>query len=155
VALWAHETGDTTLEGSAKLMLANETAAAKSLWRFGAANQAGYSSPQVDINWGGKRVYETFFSADPVAKLGIQLIPLNPVTTVPLTADGSHIDSLVNATAPNHDFNKPLGDYALMYYGLRHPDEATKLASKQTLIDDGNSKTYLLAWLFASQKTGI
>ena len=40
----------------------------------------GFAHSFVSLNWGGKRDSATWFAADPAAKLGIQLIPMRPVS---------------------------------------------------------------------------
>jgi endoglucanase Acf2 len=151
VALWGHAIGNTDLQQTGEWMLANETNAAAAAWRVIDTTPAGlknYTAPVVGINFGGKRVYSTFFSDQPSAKLGIQLIPLDPSMTV-LASDKQRIHSNVAASITGSNFNVPLGDYDLMYLALSDPVRALSLANQQTSIDDGNSKTYFYAWLFA------
>ena len=151
VALWGAATGNRSLEQTGRWLLANEVHAAATIWRVpDTADPAlqNYSSPVVDITFGGKRVYSTFFSDQPSAKLGIQLIPMDPSMVV-LASDKQRIQSNVEASIGGSNFNVPLGDYDLMYLALNDPQHALSLASQQTNIDDGNSKTYFYAWLFA------
>jgi endo-1,3(4)-beta-glucanase len=153
VSLWGQLTHNRNLQDSGRWMLAFESASAQAAWRTldtTAPGLAGYTSPLVDINFGGKRVYETFFSNLPSAKLGIQLIPLNPAM-VNLVGDKAHIDALVQASIANDNYNVPLGDYVLMYSAISQPGRARQLASQQqaAFIDDGNSRTYLDAWIFS------
>ncbi len=56
------------------------------------------------------------------------------------------------AEATGGRFDQKFGDYLLMYAGLAGEDQrATALAAARTMdsrwIDDGNSRSYLLAWL--------
>ncbi|MBC7592179.1 MAG: hypothetical protein H7226_14205, partial [Salinibacterium sp.] len=54
--------------------------------------------------------------------------------------------------ATSGDYNKQFGDYLLMYAALGGADQAkAALATARDLpekfIDDGNSRSYLLAWI--------
>ena len=104
----------------------------------------------MSLNWGGKRDYGTWFSAEPAAMLGILLIPMTPAATY-LGGDPARIAANV-AEATDGRFSQKFGDYLLMYAGLAGADQrAAALATARRLdsrwIDDGNSRAYLLAWL--------
>lgn len=150
VALWGKLTDNPELQQGGQWMLANESVAARSAWREVAAS--GYTSPIVDINFGGKRVYATFFTDDPVTKLGIQLIPLNPSMTN--FANDVGIADRISHSIQNDNYNVSLGDYVLMYSALSDPTKAQALVLKQQdkFIDDGNSRTYLQAWIYSVSK---
>jgi endo-1,3(4)-beta-glucanase len=156
VSLWGQLTGNQALSRSGQWMLASESSTAQSAWRnvnTKPTSLSGYTSPLVDINFGGKRVYSTFFSDAASAKLGIQLIPLNPAMTS-FKTDGPAINRLVNSAIQGNNFNVSLGDYVLMYYALANPVAAAQLAPKQqdAFIDNGNSRTYMDAWIFAQNQ---
>jgi endo-1,3(4)-beta-glucanase len=149
VALWGDVTGNSSLSDSGRWMLANETATAQKAWRTVDTSPpylAGYTAPVASLNFGGKRTYSTFFSNEPSTKLGIQLIPMNPSMIGLAPGDKS-----IEATIQNDNYNVPLGDYILMYLSLSQPKKAEQLLSKQqeSFIDDGNSSSYLSAWIFA------
>ena len=134
-------------------MLSAEAASAKADWtNFERASPvySGYQHGVVGINWGGKRDYATWFSADASAKLGIQLIPMSPASTY-LAGDSGRIAQNLAAAVPS-GFDVSLGDYLLMYSALEGPSQASSaLALARTLpakdIDDGDSRTYLMAWI--------
>jgi len=153
VALWADTIHNDTLKNNAVWMLSNEQMTASKAWRSFSNNApylSSFTSPLTSLNFGGKRTYSTFFSDEPNAKLGIQLIPMNPMMMQD-ASDGAHINTVVNASIQNDDYNVALGDYILMYTALTDPQEASSLLSKQTdsFIDDGDSRTYLSAWIFS------
>ncbi len=157
VALWAQLTNNSELESSAKWMLSNEAATAKAAWRnvdTSAQYLKDYSSPITSLNFGGKRTYSTFFSDEPNAKLGILLIPMSPVM-LRYASDGVSIDEAVSASIRDDNYNVALGDYNLMYLALSDPVKAAELLDKQqdAFIDDGNSRTYLTAWIFSLSDT--
>jgi endo-1,3(4)-beta-glucanase len=106
----------------------------------------------VSLNWGGKRDYGTWFSADPAAMLGILVIPMSPGSGY-LAGDPKQIRANV-AEATGGRFDKKCGDYLLMYSALAgEEDRRAALSAAGDLdarfIDDGNSRAYLLAWLMS------
>ncbi|HET9098712.1 MAG TPA: glycosyl hydrolase [Candidatus Saccharimonadales bacterium] len=150
VSLWGKLTNNPNLEQTGQWMLANEAYSAASIWRnvdTTDSSLAGYTSPIVGITFEGKRVYSTWFSDSPAAKLAIQLIPMDP-TMVSFASD-KNMMAKINAAFPNQNFNVSLGDYGLMYLSLSRPQLALSLASSQTNIDNGDSKTYMLAFIYS------
>ncbi len=152
VAAWGNLTKNNQLESSATWMLSSESATAKSAWRTvdtSVSYLKNYKAPLTSLNFGGKRTYATFFSDEPGVKLAIQLIPMNPVMTT-LSSD-PYIKSAINASITNNNYNVTLGDSDLMYMALTDPAKALGLISSQKdgFIDDGNSRTYLDAWVYA------
>jgi endo-1,3(4)-beta-glucanase len=153
VALWGQLTHNTTLTSSASWMLSNEAATAKTAWRTVDTSSAylkNFTSPLTSLNFGGKRTYSTFFSDEANAKLGIQLIPMSPMMLQD-ASDGASINTVTDASIHNNNYNVSLGDYILMYVALSQPQKAAELLSKQKdgFIDDGNSRTYLDAWIYS------
>ena len=87
--------------------------------------------------------YGTWFSADPGAILGIQLLPMQPVADY-LGGDADRIAAQVAEARQGTLF----ADYLLMYESLAGVDVLD--AARQlpdASIDDGNSRSYLLAWV--------
>ncbi|MDB5161791.1 MAG: Endo,3(4)-beta-glucanase [Candidatus Saccharibacteria bacterium] len=157
VMLWAQLTQNTQLKTTASWMLSNEAATAKAAWRTVDTSPAylkNFTSPLTSLNFNGKRTYSTFFSDEPNAKLGIQLIPMSPMM-LQYVSDGASITSVVNASIQHDNYNVALGDYALMYLALAQPQNAAQLVSSQqdAFIDDGNSRTYMDAWVFSLTDT--
>jgi endo-1,3(4)-beta-glucanase len=153
LALWASVSHNSGLKKEASWMLASEAASARAYWTDFDISEpvySGYTHSVVSLNWGGKRDYSTWFSADANAKLGIQLIPMNPASGY-LGGDPKRIAKSVSE-ATSGDYNKQFGDYLLMYAALGGAEQAkAALATAQALpekfIDDGNSRSYLLAWI--------
>jgi endo-1,3(4)-beta-glucanase len=153
VSLWGDLIDNSQLSDTGKWMLSNESATARNAWRAPPTtipNYANYTSPITSLNFGGKLTYSTFFSDEANAKLGIQLISMNPFMT-DLSSDGTKITSLVDRSITDDNFNVALADYILMYLSLQNPERALSLADKQqdAFIDDGNSRTYLNAFIFS------
>lgn len=153
LALWAKATGDEPLQDEAGWMLSLEADSATTYWtnpdlsRFDA-----YGAGIVSLNWGGKRDYATWFSDAPAAKLAILLLPMSPSSGY-LAGDPARIRANV-AAATGGRFAQKFGDYLLMYSALAGPQgRESALAAAESLpdgvLDDGLSRTYLLAWLLA------
>lgn len=141
LALWAAASGNAPLLDEARWMLSLETQSAADLW-LSPALPAGFDAPLFVINWGGKRDYATFFDASPSAALGIELIPLPPVTAFLPSSD--RVDDLV-AGAPG----AALADYIVMLQATSDPDAAAARAAQlpDSALDSANSRSYLLAWI--------
>ncbi|MCR2825535.1 glycosyl hydrolase [Microbacterium sp. zg.Y909] len=154
LALWAEARGDDPLTATATWLLSAEVAAARALWLEPDPQTLadGFAHPIVSLTWGGKRDYATWFSPEPSAILGIQLLPLTPVALEYLGADPARVAANVADAGPTA-FTGPLGEYVRMYSALAGDAEraaaATALATL-TAVDDGNSKAVMLAWLAAA-----
>ncbi len=155
LSLWAQAVGNTDLAAEADWMLSLEARSSATDWlEPDVSGFAGYGHRIVVLNWGGKRDYATWFSAEPAAKLGILLLPMSPTSTY-LAGDPDRIRAHVT-DAVGEKFDQKFGDYILMYLalaGAEDRDRAIDLAGKITdgSLDDGMSRTYLLAWLYAAK----
>lgn len=152
LALWAQVRGDGALRERAEWMLAAEAAAARRYWTdppLAAAEFAGFDHGVLGINWGGKRDYATWFSPEPSAMLGIQLIPMGPVAEY-LAGDPDRIRANVAEATPAGGFDVLFGDYLVMYLALADPTAARAALAElpDERIDDGNTRAYLLAWIY-------
>ncbi len=87
--------------------------------------------------------------------LGIQLLPMSPSSGY-LAGDPERIAANVEEATADDGWGGPLGDYVLMYSALGGCDAAaTALDAARELpdkdIDDGDSRSYLLAFTLAHQ----
>ncbi len=146
LALWARLSGDEGMLEQATWMLSLEAATARAYW-VEPTRPEGFQHEVLALNWGGKRDWATWFSAEPSAMLGIQLLPMGPVSHY-LAGDPERIRSNVAEAAPN-GFQTLFGDYLVMYLALADPQAA--LDAGRSLpgdtLDDGLTKSYLMAWL--------
>jgi endoglucanase Acf2 len=155
LALWAKASANPNLETEATWLLSSEAQAGLAYWTNFDQSQpvySGYGHKIVPLNWGGKRDYATWFSPEPAAMLGILVIPMSPSSTY-LGGDPARIDANV-AEATGGRFDQKFGDYLLMYSALggeqqRQAALATAEKLDEKWIDDGNSRSYLLAWLMS------
>jgi endoglucanase Acf2 len=156
LALWARVRGDEPLAVQADWMLSAEASAARSLWLEPELDDLppGYDHSVVSLSWGGKRDYATWFSPEPSAILGIQLLPVGPVSLGYLAGTPSRVAENVADAGGEAAFPGPLGDYVLMYSALGGDTAAAAAehaaaALPDDAIDDGNSRSAILAWLAA------
>lgn len=155
LGLWARAIGDAELQTEADWMLSLEAASSTAYWTNPDLSEpefSGYGHKIVVLNWGGKRDYATWFSPASAAKLGILLLPMSPSSDY-LAGDPERIRANV-AEATGDDFDQKFGDYLLMYAALAGtPDRDKAIAAATRLpasdLDDGMSRTYLLAWLYS------
>jgi hypothetical protein len=162
LAAWATVRGDAALEASAQWMTASEADASTRLWlRPDLTEFTGFDHSIVSLEWGGKRDYATWFSAEPGAMLGIQLIPAPPASAQYLApADEDQAQAIRDAVAEGTPagYDTQFGDFMLMYLALAGADDAgtawdEAVALEPTWIDDGNSRAYMLAWIAAVGKS--
>jgi endo-1,3(4)-beta-glucanase len=156
LALWAKASANANLESEATWMLSSEAASGLAYWTNFDAGQpvySGFGHKIVSLNWGGKRDYATWFSPEPAAMLGILVIPMSPASTY-LAGDPDRINANVGE-ATGGRFDQKFGDYLLMYSALAGDKERkAALTTARQLddkwIDDGDSRSYLLAWLMSA-----
>lgn len=155
LAAWSATVNDTQLERQSIWMLSRESDAAARQWTAPDLSEfPGYTRRTVGINWGGKRDYATFFSAESAAVFGIQLIPLTPNMADPLSVSKKNITENLKATIPNSDFARQFGDYLLMYRSLVDQPAALNAATSlpDSNIDGANSRSYMMAWILSKQE---
>jgi hypothetical protein len=149
LALWAAATGDTALGTEATWLLSSEAAAAQRDWvEPDLSAFPAFTHAFVALDWGGKRDSATWFSPDPAAKLGIQLIPMSPVSDY-LGGDPARITrNLAEARSAGTGL---FADYLLMYQSLAGGSavdlQRQAEAIPDTEIDSADSRAYLEAWL--------
>ena len=154
LSLWARASGQADLEREATWLHALEAQAARAYWTdFDESDPIyeGFGHTVVPLNFGGKRDYATWFSAEPAAMLAILLIPVSP-SSDHLAGDPERIARNVEEATSTAGFNQTYGDYLLMYSALAGEEArvaALEEARALDAVDDGNTRTYLLAWLMS------
>ena len=119
LALWAEADGNRALARQATWQLSLEAASARAYWLQPRNLPAAYDHSIVSLNWGGKREWATWFSAEPSAMLGIQLLPMSPVL-----AQGRVDEKRVRASVSEASvagFDTMFGDSLTMYLALADP----------------------------------
>ena len=157
LSIWAAATKNEPLQAEATWMLAGEQSTALLYGvRLDKAEKVyqGFGHQVVSLSWGGKRDYATWFSPSPAAMLAILLLPASPSSAAYLAGDPDLIRAQVAEATAGAGYAQQFGDYLLMYAGLAgEEDRETALTEASSLdakwVDDGNSRSYLLAWLMA------
>ncbi|WP_299931510.1 glycosyl hydrolase [uncultured Nocardioides sp.] len=151
MALWAAADGNQALARQATWQLSLEAASARAYWLEPRDLPAAYDHSIVSLNWGGKREWATWFSDEPSAMLGIQLLPM-PAVMAQGKVDEERVRASV-AEASARGFDTMFGDYLTMYLALAEPRRALEVGRRlpDTAIDDGNTRSQLLAWLLAAR----
>lgn len=149
LALWARARGNAGLESQATWMHALESQAAAAYWLAPDLSAfSGFEHKIIGIGWGAKRDYATWFSAEPVATLMIQVLPASPSAGY-LAGSPDKVQAAVTEAVGSGDYHKTYGDYCLLYSSYASKDAAAKALevapSLADIIDDGNSMSYLLA----------
>jgi endoglucanase Acf2 len=152
---WAAVRKNQTLAKQSEWMLSQEVASTQEYWLNDAKDvgDGGYKHEIVPLNWGGKRDYSTFFSAEPGAKLGILLIPLSPTMQKDSVLLRDRIQpQLTEAPAIQTDVYN-FEDYLLMYKSLINTDDALDAVNNlpASKIDSANSRSYMYAWVLSSR----
>ena len=154
LSLWAKASGQADLEREATWLHALEAQSARAYWTdFDESDPVyeGYGHTVIPLNFGGKRDYATWFSPEPAAMLAILLIPVSP-SSDHLAGDPERIERNVAEATSTAGFNQTYGDYLLMYSALAGEEArvaALEEARALDAVDDGNTRTYLLAWLMS------
>ena len=160
LSLWASATKNQPLGTEATWMLSGEQETAL---LYGLALDKkdpvykGFGHQVTTLSWGGKRDYATWFSPAPAAMLGILLLPSTPSSVSYLKSVGTdQIRAEVTEATKDSGFQQKFGDYLLMYSALAgEQDREAALKTAASLdaqwVDDGNSKSYLLAWLMSAK----
>ncbi|GEK16733.1 glycosyl hydrolase [Cellulomonas persica] len=153
LGLWAQASGQDDLLAQATWLASTESAAARTYWTA-PAPVPGFEHEIVSLVWGGKRDYATWFSPEPSAILGIQLIPMGPAQAAlaegvdPQRIRHAVVEAGADGTAPT------FGGYVLAYLALAGDDDAAEawerlLAIPADAVDDGTSRAALLAFVAA------
>ncbi len=149
LALWEQVRGNASGYDQARWMMSVEANGAKLYWTNTDVNAfPGFTAKMLALNWGGKRDYATWFSADPSAMLGIQLIPMGPYAQY-LGGDNARIMTNLAEAAPS-GYSGPFGEYMIQYLALADPAAArAQLGNLPSVIDNGTTKAFVLAWAFS------
>ncbi len=156
VAAWAELRGDAAATERARWMLAAEGHSAVTLYaRPDTSFAPDFKHSVVGMQWGAKRDWATWFSAEPAAILGIQLIPMAPSqATVLAPTNGADVARIIDSAAeatPNGTAEQFV-DLITMYTALAGDDSraaawSAALALPDSAIDDGVSRAYMLAFI--------
>jgi len=148
---WAAASGNQGLEQQGAWLQANEIATALAYWtNFDLEDPVyeGYGHSYIPLNFGGKRDFATWFSAEPAAGLAIQVLPVTPASRY-LGDDPARVGTNLEEGLDGKGYTQQYGDLLLAYSALAG-EEQRKAALEvvdEVPVDDGNSRTFLKAWL--------
>ena len=153
LALWEQVRGNTDLYNQAVWMMSVEANSAKLYWTNTDLSEfPAFTHKIAALNWGGKRDYATWFSPEPGAMLGIQLIPMGSYSTY-LAGDADRIKENLAEGAPG-GYGAQFGEYMVQYLALADPAAAREqLANLPAEIDNGTTKSYVMAYVFSRADT--
>ena len=155
VTLWGRASGNADLATEGQWMFSREAASAVAYWLKPYAIQ-GFSAPMASLVWGGKKEYATWFSAEPSAKIGIQVLPAAPAQLAYLRSVGeTQLGRLTDAALGAGVTGKPLVDWSIALASLVDPARAQAAYAQLTDadIDNGDTRSYLFALLHTSRTT--
>jgi endoglucanase Acf2 len=149
LAMWEKVRGNTDMYNQAVWMMSTEANSAKLYWTNTDLSEfPAFTHKIAALNWGGKRDYATWFSPEPGAMLGIQLIPMGSYSTY-LAGDADRIKANLAEGAPG-GYGAQFGEYMVQYLALADPAAArTELANLPAEIDNGTTKSYVMAFVFS------
>lgn len=149
LALWEQVRGNTDMYDQAVWMMSVEANSAKLYWTNADFSEfPAFTHKIAALNWGGKRDYATWFSPEPGAMLGIQLIPMGSYSTY-LAGEADRIKANLAEGAPG-GYGAQFGEYMVQYLALADPAAAREqLANLPAEIDNGTTKSYVMAFVFS------
>jgi endo-1,3(4)-beta-glucanase len=149
LAMWEKVRGNTDMYDQAVWMMSAEANSAKLYWTNADFSEfPAFTHKIAALNWGGKRDYATWFSPEPGAMLGIQLIPMGSYSTY-LAGDVDRIKANLAEGAPG-GYGAQFGEYMVQYLALADPAAAREqLANLPAEIDNGTTKSYVMAFVFS------
>ena len=149
LAMWEKIRGNQDMYDQAVWMMSTEANSAKLYWTNADFSEfPAFTHEIAALNWGGKRDYATWFSPEPGAMLGIQLIPMGSYSTY-LAGDVDKIKANLAEGAPG-GYGAQFGEYMVQYLALADPAAAREqLANLPAEIDNGTTKSYVMAYVFS------
>lgn len=153
VVLWRTLRGEGQAADVAGWMLSAEAEAARRVYLEPDVSAfPAFAHQTIGIQWGSKRDFATWFSAEPNAIIGIQLIPSPPMAVDYYTAVAPATVASTLAAASGEGSGTQFADFLLMYSATQSPASAdavwqAALDLPEQTIDDGNSRTYMMAWI--------
>jgi len=153
LAMWEKIRGNQDMYDQAVWMMSTEANSAKLYWTNTDLSEfPAFTHKIAALNWGGKRDYATWFSPEPGAMLGIQLIPMGSYSTY-LGGDADRIKANLAEAAPS-GYGAQFGEYMVQYLALADPAAAREqLANLPAEIDNGTTKSYVMAFVFSQSST--
>ncbi len=148
--LWGDVIEDEKIKEVARWIYNQEVDSSLTYWLFAtkySPHFSGYKHSLFSMIWGAKSEFSTWFSSEPEAKVGIELIPFTPGSQYLHEVPDETIRAHLSETSfPKH---KLFFDQLLMYKAMQDKKSALKLFKevKEKDLDGGNTWSFLYAWI--------
>ncbi len=157
--LWGEETGNTAIRDLGIYLYTTEVNAVNQYWFNidGTNFKSGYNHNYASMIWGGKTTYETWFSADPQAIRGINVLPVTGASTY-LGYNPSYSASFISQLQSERGSNQwsMWPDIFWEYQSLYDASGAINLynANSGYTPEDGETKAHTYSFLYNMQALG-
>jgi len=150
--LWGKVTNNAELQKTGSYLYTMEINSANEYWLNRPSGESvfpkEYKQDMVSLLWGGKAEFATWFSGQPLDIYGIQYLPFTPGSAYLYDKEAITRDSKRLSISIEKNEGK-LIDLTVMYLATL---QGKKVLPEETLnklpIDDGNTRTNLLHWIF-------
>ncbi len=151
IARWGLVTGDTRLTELATALYTIESESARMYWLGDERNPRpeGYGYSSAGIVWDGKVDFATWFSADPAAAVGIQLLPFT-FGSMYRNNPASAVERFADAEGARPNVPDMWVDLMALDLALEDPGEAKALLDSYVAADEyeeGNTAAFSRYWV--------
>ena len=166
LVLWGEATGNTRLRDLGIFMLTSEIASVNQYW-FDLDRQVldpEYGKPFASMVFGGKYSYNTWWTQEPRQILGINMLPITPVSTY-LGTDPANVRRLVEALPAEVKAYRARGmndgtpadiwqDIIASYAALADAEFGASLWNRKGSVEVGETRSHTLYWLSSLKEMG-
>ena len=166
LVLWGEATGNARLRDLGVYLLTSEIASVNQYW-FDLDRQVldpEYGKPFASMVFGGKYSYNTWWTQEPRQILGINMLPITPVSTY-LGADPAYVRRVVEALPAEVKAYRGRGlddgtpadvwqDIIASYAALADAEFGASLWNRKGSVEGGETRTHTLYWLTSLKEMG-
>jgi len=166
LVLWGEATGNTRLRDLGIFLLSSEIASVNQYW-FDLDRQVldpEYGKPFASMVFGGKYSYNTWWTQEPRQILGINMLPITPVSTY-LGEDPAYIRRVVEALPAEVKAYRGRGlndgtpadiwqDIIASYAALADAEFGASLWNRKGSVEGGETRTHTQYWLASLKEMG-
>jgi len=159
--LWGAATGDEEVRDAGVFLYNTERTGVEEYW-FDVSDTNypdGFPHVALGMVWGGKGVFETWFSPDVDCIHGINWLPFTPGSLFmgrhPEYVKKNHA-SLVSARKGGEDYNNGWGDLVCMFGALENADRAAAYidSTPRCKVEAGNTHSFMYHWIHTLRALG-
>jgi endoglucanase Acf2 len=160
--LWGQATGDRAIRDTGIALFNTERTAIEEYWFDVSGTNFPPDFPHVALGmvWGGKGVFQTWFSPDIDCIHGINWLPFTPASLYmgrhPDYVKRNH-DRIVSVREGGKDYNKGWGDLVCMFGALQDPGSAAAWidAHPDCKVEAGNTRAFMYHWIHTLEDLGL